>query len=97
MLVEAMAAGTPVVASELDAFSRVLDQGQAGRLVPVGDADGPGRRADRGARQRRRCASSTSTRPPSACARYDWSVVAGQIMRVYETVASPGIKVQAGD
>ena len=26
--------------------------------------------------------------------RYDWSVVAGQIMRVYETVAGAGAKVQ---
>jgi phosphatidylinositol alpha-mannosyltransferase len=29
-----------------------------------------------------------------AVQRYDWSVVAGQIMRVYETVAGAGIKVQ---
>ncbi|MDF2826678.1 MAG: pimA [Mycobacterium sp.] len=29
-----------------------------------------------------------------AVVRYDWSVVAGQIMRVYETVAGAGIKVQ---
>ncbi|MBU3752237.1 MAG: glycosyltransferase family 4 protein, partial [Mycobacterium sp.] len=28
-----------------------------------------------------------------AVQRYDWSVVADEIMRVYETVASPGIKV----
>ena len=27
-------------------------------------------------------------------ARYDWSVVASQIMRVYETVAGAGVKVQ---
>ncbi|MGA8253505.1 MAG: glycosyltransferase family 4 protein, partial [Mycobacterium sp.] len=39
VLVEAMAAGTPVVASDLDAFRRVLRDGEAGRLVPVGDAD----------------------------------------------------------
>ena len=44
MLVEAMAAGTAVVASDLDAFRRVLDDGTAGRLVPVDDADGAGRR-----------------------------------------------------
>ncbi len=54
MLVEAMAAGTAVVASDLDAFRRVLDDGTAGRLVPVDDADGAGGRADRGARRRRR-------------------------------------------
>ena len=34
ILTEAMAAGTPVVASDLDAFRRVLDGGRAGRAVP---------------------------------------------------------------
>ncbi len=29
-----------------------------------------------------------------AVRRYDWSVVANQIMRVYETVAGSGTKVQ---
>ena len=39
VLVEAMAARTPVVASDLDAFRRVLADGAAGRLVPVEDSD----------------------------------------------------------
>ena len=39
VLVEAMAAGTAVVASELDAFRRVLRDGQAGLLVPIGNSD----------------------------------------------------------
>ena len=38
VLVEAMAAGTAVVASELDAFRRVLRDGRAGVLVPIGDS-----------------------------------------------------------
>ena len=38
VLVEAMAAGTAVVASDLHAFRRVLGDGQAGRLVAVDDA-----------------------------------------------------------
>ena len=40
VLVEAMAAGTAVVASDLDAFRRVLVDGTAGRLVPVDDPEG---------------------------------------------------------
>ena len=47
VLVEAMAAGTAVVASDLDAFRRVLEDGAAGRLVPVDDSRGAGDGADR--------------------------------------------------
>lgn len=93
VLVEAMAAGTPVVAADLDAFRRVLRDGDAGRLVPVGDADAMAAAlvdvlADDALRARYiECATET-------VARYDWSVVAGQILRVYETVAGSGVKVQ---
>ncbi len=89
VLVEAMAAGTAVVASDLDAFRRVLQDGRAGLLVPV--ADGPalaegliGMLADD---TRRADFSAAGT---AAVGRYDWSVVASQIMRVYETVAQVG-------
>ncbi|MGV0815446.1 glycosyltransferase family 4 protein [Mycolicibacterium boenickei] len=96
VLVEAMAARTAVVASELDAFNRVLDQGQAGRLVPVGDADALADALievlENDALRERYIEAATER-----VARYDWSVVAGQIMRVYETVASTGVKVQVGD
>ncbi|WP_304113427.1 glycosyltransferase family 4 protein [Mycolicibacterium bacteremicum] len=93
VLVEAMAAGTAVVASDLDAFSRVLDGGTAGRLVPVDDADALADSliellADDDARRRYVQAASAAVR------RYDWSVVAGEIMRVYETVSGSGAKVQ---
>lgn len=93
VLVEAMAAGTPVVASDLDAFRRVLVDGEAGRLVPVDD---PAQLAealievleDDALRSRYIEAASAVVR------RYDWPVVADQIMRVYETVVGSGAKVQ---
>jgi phosphatidylinositol alpha-mannosyltransferase len=93
VLVEAMAAGTAVVASDLDAFRRVLADGAAGRLVPVDDA---GALADGlievlgsdAVREHYIEAASEAVRL------YDWSVVARQIMRVYDTVAGSGTKVQ---
>ena len=38
VLIEALAAGAPIVASDLDAFARVLEDGDAGVLVRRGDA-----------------------------------------------------------
>lgn len=92
VLVEAMAAGTPVVASNLDAFRRVLEDGRAGRLVPVEDSAALAEAliAVLGdARLRRRYIKAAT----AAVQRYDWSVVADEIMRVYETVAASGMKV----
>ncbi len=84
VLIEAMAAGAPVVASDLDAFRLVLDGGRAGVLVPAGVPaalsgalgdllDDPGRRADLAAAGRRRSVM------------WDWPVVARRVVQVYET------------
>ena len=93
VLVEAMAAGTAVVASDLNAFRRVLVDGTAGRLVPVDDAAalaaGLVEVLDDDVVRARYVEAATE-----AVRRYDWSVVARQIMRVYETVAGAGAKVQ---
>lgn len=86
VLIEAMAAGTPVVASDLEAFRRVLDDGAAGVLVPVGDsaalADALAALLRDPARQR-----ALSEAGSTAVLAYDWSAVTRQIIEVYETVA----------
>jgi phosphatidylinositol alpha-mannosyltransferase len=85
VLVEAMSAGAPVLASDLGAFRRVLDDGRLGELFEVGDPaalaqrlcgllDDPPRR------------KAYAERARSAVRRYDWSTVAGQVLAVYETV-----------
>ncbi|ORW04603.1 glycosyltransferase family 4 protein [Mycobacterium kyorinense] len=93
VLVEAMAAGTAVVASDLHAFRRVLRDGQAGRLVPVEDGAALGAALvavlDNDVLREKYVAAGAEV-----VRRYDWSVVANQIMRVYETVAGSGTKVQ---
>jgi phosphatidylinositol alpha-mannosyltransferase len=93
VLVEAMAAGTVVVASDLHAFRRVLVDGEAGRLVAVGDsaalAAGLIAVLEDDALARGYVEAGTK-----AVRRYDWSVVANQITRVYETVTGAGTKVQ---
>ena len=82
---EAMAAGVPIVASDIDAFRHVLRGGSAGELFAVGDAadlayaagrllDDPARRAE------------LSVAALDAVAAYDWDVVARDVLSVYETV-----------
>jgi phosphatidylinositol alpha-mannosyltransferase len=89
VLAEAMAAGAPIVASDIEAFSRVLRGGQAGELFATGDPaalaraaglllDHPERRA------------SLSDAASEAVRIYDWPVVARDVVQVYETVVSGG-------
>jgi phosphatidylinositol alpha-mannosyltransferase len=97
ILTEAMAAGTPVVASDIDAFRRVLDGGSAGVLFPTGDADAlaraleallddPDRRAELTARAR------------TVVAGYDWPVIAARVLEVYTSAieAASGTVIYEG-
>jgi phosphatidylinositol alpha-mannosyltransferase len=91
ILLEAMAAGTPVVASDLEAFRRVLDGGRAGRLFATGEAgalaaalgdvlDDPQLRAELAAAGH------------DAVAPFDWSVIVADVLRVYElAIAGSGL------
>lgn len=86
VLVEAMAAGTPVVASDLEAFRRVLRGGAAGVLVPVRDpgALAAGLAALLQDEERRTELVAEGRRVVQV---YDWSTVTRQVVEVYETVA----------
>jgi phosphatidylinositol alpha-mannosyltransferase len=83
ILLEAMAARTPIVASELDAFRRVLGGGVAGRLFPIGDSAALAGELERvlddpDLRRRLVEAGAREVAP------YDWSVVVTEVLRVYE-------------
>jgi phosphatidyl-myo-inositol alpha-mannosyltransferase len=95
VLLEAMAAGAPIVASDLDAFVRVLQDGRLGELATVADPVSLAARCSAllGSPQRR---GELRTAARHAVARYDWSVVSGEVLRVYETAiaASTGRVVE---
>jgi phosphatidylinositol alpha-mannosyltransferase len=86
VLLEAMAAGVPIVASSLDAFRRVLVDGdsEAAVLSPPGDAGALaaaiGTTLDDASLRSRLVAGSGRM-----IGRYDWEVVSVEIVRVYET------------
>ncbi|WP_040336628.1 glycosyltransferase family 4 protein [Candidatus Blastococcus massiliensis] len=89
VLIEAMAAGAPVVASDLDAFARVLEGGEAGVLVPRGSAAALGTAlCDLLADPERR--AQLVARGADAARTYDWPVLARRILAVYETVLPAG-------
>ncbi|MFB7716622.1 glycosyltransferase family 4 protein [Nocardia sp. NPDC056100] len=93
VLVEAMAAGTAVVASDLDAFRRVLRDGTAGMLVPVGDSDLLAEALDNVLTDAGRREELIRT-ANQVVGEYDWPVVAEQILRVYETVTVGDMRVR---
>lgn len=93
VLLEAMAAGTPVVASDLEPFARVLEDGRSGELFrsedPVALADtitgllaAPARRAE------------LSAAGHARARQFDWNVVAREIEQVYESVTVTGERVE---
>ncbi len=86
VLVEAMAAGAPVVASDLPAFRRVLDDGRGGVLFRPGD---PAALAAAlvGLLRDRPSGEQLAAFGRQEVKRYDWPVVAAQVVEVYETVA----------
>ena len=92
VLVEAMAAQTAVVASDLPAFRRVLQDGLCGRMFPKGDSDAlavalvevlsdPDERARLVAAGDRRVQE------------FDWDRVVDEVIAVYDSVRLPGEKV----
>ncbi len=85
VLTEAMSAGAPILASDIPAFRRVLGDGQAGALFETGDPAALAREAARLLDDPRRRAK-LSGEARHAVRKYDWSTVARDVLRVYETV-----------
>ncbi|HEV7204701.1 MAG TPA: glycosyltransferase family 4 protein [Jatrophihabitans sp.] len=93
ILLEAMASETAVVASDLEAFRRVLGAGVAGRLFPTGDSAALAAALvevlDDADLRARLVAAGTEVVAP-----FDWSVIVSDVLRVYElAIAGAGVPI----
>jgi len=95
VLVEAMAARTAVVASDIPAFRAVLEDGRAGALFETGSSESlaatlidllgdPGR------------LDELSDAGQRASAQYDWEVVADKVFEVYKLAIDMGSPAESG-
>jgi phosphatidylinositol alpha-mannosyltransferase len=87
-----MAAGLPVVASDIHGYKRVVQRNVTGLLVEPRDSD-----ALAGALERLVCEPALRERLGQAGARrapeYDWSHVAGQLVELYaEVIRKRGVR-----
>ncbi|CAB4862551.1 MAG: glycosyltransferase [Actinobacteria bacterium] len=92
VLIEAMAAGTAVVASDLPAFRQVLEEGLSGALFENGNAEALALQviallADDAIR------ASYEQEGWRRVQEFDWDVVVDDVIAVYESVAVGGEKV----
>lgn len=92
VLIEAMAARTPVVASGLPAFRRVLQDGACGAIFPTGDPDGLAEALIGTLRDehRRRDYAEAGWRRVQE---FDWDTVVDDVIAVYDSVTVSGGKV----
>ena len=92
ILAEALAAGAPVLASNIPAFDSLLGQGRYGELFENEDSEDLARKAiDLLRNHKKRMELSAAGQIESA--RFDWKVVAEQVFDVYEMamVGSAGV------
>jgi phosphatidylinositol alpha-mannosyltransferase len=93
VLLEAMASGTPVLSSNLQAFERVLDYGKAGVTFKNGDSDDLAQvlikllSDDKKLIELREAGLARS-------AYFDWTLVANRVLEVYESVRNSDSKVE---
>jgi len=93
VIAEAMAAGAPLVASDIDAFRPVVRGGEAGAIFPVGDDAALA--AEAGALlddpKRRQALAAAARKEVQA---YDWQRIAREIEDVYEAVALKSTQIK---
>lgn len=94
VLLESMAAGTPVLASDIEAFAKVLEHGRAGALFANEDSADLAQQVVALLPDSDRC-EALRVEGFRRAHEFDWASVARDVVRVYEAVLQPGVKVEA--
>lgn len=89
VLLEAMAAGAPVLASDLGAFERVLDHGRAGVTFQTGNSQDLARHVNQLLADPQRCEQLVNTGRRRAMT-FDWASIARRILAVYDSITVSG-------
>ncbi len=95
VLVEAMAAGTHVIASDIPAFEAVLDGGAAGDLFKSGDSNSLAAAINEAIEDPERSAE-IAAKGNKRAEIYDWGSVTDRVMDVYEAVVPWGPRPSTG-
>lgn len=95
ILAEAMAAGTPIVASDIPAFLNVLGSGRFGLTFKNEDESDLARQVIRLGKDAN-LREELSNRAREGAKRFDWSVVGPEIMNVYQLTRSANERVSVG-
>ena len=83
VLLEALACGTPVVASRLPGVRTLVDEGRTGYLVEPGDVAELAAKLARGMRE---SAALGANARAFVCTRYGWAAIAQQLLELYRRV-----------
>ncbi|HEV3498432.1 MAG TPA: glycosyltransferase family 4 protein [Actinomycetes bacterium] len=86
---EAMASGTPVVASRIGGLAETVVDGETGFLVPPGDTEALSDRLARLVSDRRLAARLGANARDLVTERFTWRACAERCLAAYETLASP--------
>lgn len=92
VLIEALAAGAPVIASDLPAFRRVLGDGAYGVLTPRGDARALANAAIELLQSPKR-REQLRVAGLQRAMEFDWDAVVDDVLAVYDSVRVPGQRV----
>lgn len=89
ILLEAMAAGAPIVASDISGFRDVLDHGKHGLLVPPKDSDALAS-AIKNVLSNEDAAEAMAAAGPPHARQFSWDEVSSQVLAYYEETLAAG-------